>query len=322
MTTILVTGSEGNLGPYVVRRLREIHPAWTVLRLKHGKGACSFDASQDRYVGDLRDPSLLERMFSDHHIDYVLHGASQSYTHGGYRDHPFQILENDSGALLNLLRHSRNARKFVYLSSALLYEHADRSPLKEDEADLMPAPSSSYGIAKRFGEDAVRMFGREFGVDCTIWRPFNIVSPLEPHEGEGRHVFVDFFRRLLVERVAEFSVLGSGNQVRCFIWVQDAANCIVDNLERAEASNQTFNLARDEALTLLQLKGLLLELGREAGLVPADYDPPTVRRGAFFGVEAEVRIPSVAKLRDTLGWESQTTVRECFRQFIVEKLRT
>lgn len=322
MKTILVTGSEGNLGPYVVRRLRESHPDWKILRIKHRKGHCAFDSQNDRYEGDLRDPALLEKVFSEHRVEQVIHAASQSYSHAGYRGHPFQVLENDTAALLNLLRHSASISKLVYLSSALLYEHADRSPLEEDDTERMPAPTSSYGTAKRFGEQAVRMFGLENGVAFTIWRPFNIVSPLEPHDGDGRHVFVDFFRRLLIERVPEFGVMGSGNQVRCFIWVQDAANCIVDSLGRNESNGQTFNLARNEPLTLLQLKSLLLNLGREAGVLPVDYAPPTVRHGAFSGVESEARIPSVSKLKEVLGWESSTTVRDCFRQFIQEKLRT
>lgn len=322
MTTVLITGSEGNLGPYLIGRLRESHPDWRLLRIKHRRDTCRFDASHDRYEGDLRDPALLKKVFAEHHVDYVIHAASQSYSHAGYRAHPFQVLENDSTSLLNLLRHSDSLRRFVYLSSALLYEHADHSPLQEDDSQRMPAPTSSYGAAKRFGEQAVRAFGLERGVDFTIWRPFNIVSPLEPHDGDGRHVFVDFFRRLLIEQVTEFGILGSGNQVRCFLWVEDAANCIIDHLEAHQSNGETFNLARQEPLTLLQLKALLLQLGREAGFVPLRYDPPTVRCGEFSGIESEARIPSVTKLKTVLGWESTTTVRDCFRHFIQAKFKT
>jgi UDP-glucose 4-epimerase len=322
MTTVLVTGSEGNLGPYIVHRLRDSHPDWQVLRLKHNRGACEFDSANDYYKGDLRDSALLHKIFAEQSVDYVIHAASQSYSHTGYWAHPFRIIENDTTSLLNLLRYCRSARKFVYLSSALLYEHSDVPGLEEEDANRIPAPTSSFGAAKFFGEQAVRAFGREHGVHYTIWRPFNIVSPREPHLGEGRHVFVDFFRRLIVERVEEFGMLGSGNQVRCFLWVQDAANCIVDHLETPASNDQIFNLARDEPLSLLQLKNLLLELGRESGQVPPEYDPPTVCKGSFTGVESEIRIPSVAKLKTVLGWNSTTTVRECFRQFIREKLES
>lgn len=321
MSVVLMTGSEGNVGQYLVRRLRESRPDWKLLRIKHRKGACAFDPQHDRYEGDLRDPTLLSRIFSEHAVDYVIHAASQSYSHAGYRAHPYRVIENDSVCLLNLLQHCGSARKIVYLSSALLYEHSNRSPLEEDDADRIPAPTSSYGVAKRFGEQAVRAFGFERGVHFTIWRPFNVVSPLESHEGDGRHVFVDFFRRLIVEQVPEFSMLGSGNQVRCFLWVEDAARCIVDHLDSAASNDQILNLARSEPITLLQLKDLLLDLGRGAGAVPRHYNPPNVRRGEFSGVEAEVRIPGVTKLKTMLGWESETTVRDCFRKFILEKLK-
>jgi UDP-glucose 4-epimerase len=319
--TVLMTGSEGNLGPYLRRRLAVTRPGWKVLRVKRREGSIGFDAGHDRYEGDLRDSDFLDRIFSEHRIDHVVHAASRSYSHAGYRGQPFQVVENDSAALLNILRHSKSVASFVYLSSALLYEHAADTPLREDDSDRIPAPTSSYGVAKHFGEHAVRMFGAENGVATTIWRPFNIVSPLEPHEGDGRHVFVDFFRRLLIEKVSEFKVLGSGQQVRCFMWVEDAAEAIADSLGLRAAKDQTFNLARTEPITLLQLKELLLELGRELEVVPRAYDPPTVRHGAFSGVEAEVRIPSVAKVKAALGWESRTTVRECFRLFVEEKLK-
>jgi UDP-glucose 4-epimerase len=320
VTTVLITGSEGNVGQYICRRLRESHPCWRILRIKHRKDLSIFDNKKDRYEGDLRDIALLEKIFAEHQVDYIIHSASESYSQGGYRARQFQILENDSASLLNLLRHSKSVRKFVYLSSALLYEHSDQ-PLMAEDAVSTPAPTSPYGVAKYFGEHAVRAFGLEHGIPFTIWRPFNIVSPLEPHDGDGRHVFIDFFRRLLIEQVTEFSILGSGKQIRCFIWVEDAARCIVDYLDNQKSNGEIFNLARDEPITLLQLKTLLLELGREENIVTPFYDPPTIVQGQFAGIESEIRIPSTAKLKKVLGWESTTTVRDCFRKFVNEKFK-
>jgi UDP-glucose 4-epimerase len=320
MNTVLITGSEGNLGQYLVRRLRESRPSWKILRIKHRKGFCTFNTKKDYYEGDLRDPALLEKVYSEHRVDYLIHAASQSYSHAGYRAHPFQVIENDSASLLNLLQQSKSVRKIIYLSSALMYEHATHSPMEED-AVRMRAPTSSYGVAKYFGEHAIRAFGLEHNIAFTIWRPFNIVSPLEPHDGDGRHVFVDFFRRLLIEQVAEFGIMGSGKQVRCFIWVEDAARCIIDNIDSEKSNGEIFNLARNEPITLLQLKQLLLELGREEGVVTPSYKPPTIQRGEFSGIESDIRIPSTTKLKTVLGWESITTVQDCFRQFIKEKLK-
>lgn len=319
MKTVLITGSEGNFGAYIVNRLRDKHPDWNLLRVRHAKMLERFDAATNCYEGNLGNPSFLNLIFHNNSIDYVIHAASRSYSHDGYRGHPFGVVDNDTSALLNVLRYSSNVSKFVYLSSALLYEHATHSPLVEDDMHLL-APTSSYGVAKYFGENAVRMFCQQTGRKFTIWRPFNIVSPLEPHVGQGRHVFVDFFRRLFIENVSEFEIIGSGNQVRCFIWVEDAAACVVDNLERFETDDQIFNLARNEPIKLIELQRLMIDIGKELNFLKSDYLPSTVQRSLFSGVEAEVRIPSVEKLKNTLNWESKTTVRDCFYKFISEKL--
>ncbi len=320
MKTVLVTGSEGNIGRYLVVALQLRYPDWKVLRIKSGKGRPFFDASNSCYTGDLRERELLELIFSENKVDYVIHAASASYSHSGYRAHPFTVLHNDCMVTLNVLKYAMEIQKLVFLSSALVYEHASSGLLSEDLTRSLPAPTSSYGIAKCLGEQALLNAQAQHGLRYTIWRPFNIVSPLEPTEGEGRHVFVDFFRRLFVERVSEFKVFGSGRQVRCFIWVEEAVDCIVSSLGNPATDNQTINLARDEPISLLQLKEMLVTIGREIGALPDDYDPPVRTAGAFDGVEMETRIPSTLKLKQLLQWESAISVRACFDKFVEAKL--
>ena len=321
MTIVLVTGSEGNIGRYLVDALRIKCPTWKILRVKNGAGHPVFDPQSGRYVGDLRRRDLLDLIFTENAVDYVIHAASTSYSHSGYRDHPFKILRDDCQMVLNTLSYARNVKKFVYLSSALAYEQAATPLLTEELSQNLPAPTSSYGVAKYLGEQAVRVASIEHGIRYTIWRPFNVVSPLEPTEGEGRHVFVDFFRRLFVERVSNFRLLGSGNQVRCFLWVEEAAGCIVAAVENPATDNEIINLARDEPISLVQLKELLLSIGREMRVLPGEYDPPICLSGEFSGIESEVRVPSIKKLKRLTGWESTVSVRECFRRFVEAKLR-
>ncbi len=320
MRTVLVTGSEGNIGRYVVAALRAQHPHWKVLRIKNGREPPYFDAAADRYVGDLQKSEVLDLIFGEHMIDYVIHAASTSYSHEGYRQNPFTVLRNDAAMTLNVLKHSTRVRKLSFLSSALAYEHANASPLKEDATAFIPAPTSSYGVAKYFGEQATLLAHLEHKMTYTIWRPFNVVSPLEPTDGEGRHVFVDFFRRLYFDRVKEFNMIGSGRQVRCFIWVEEAAECIVSALENGATDNQTINLARNEPISLIQLKDLLLGLGKALKVLANEYDPPIRTSGSFSGVEMEVRIPSTEKLERLTQWSSSVSVNECFLRFARMKL--
>lgn len=321
MKTILVTGSEGNIGRYLVAALRRRHPSWRILRVVRDSGRTTFfDEQALRYAGNLTEPTFIERILQNESIDVILHAASTSYSHGGYRANPLEVLDNDCRLTLNVMRHAASFGKIIYLSSALAYERADSIELTEDLTDRIPAPTSSYGVAKYIGEQAVRLAHEQTGVPYTIWRPFNVVSPLEPTEGDGRHVFVDFYRRLFVERVDQFRVLGSGQQVRCFVWVEEVADCIAQTIEMPSTDNQVINLARREPLSLIELKDLLLELGREVGVIPLGYNPPVVTSGQFSGVEMVLRIPSTEKLEQLTGWHSSISVRECMTRFIHNKL--
>lgn len=317
---ILITGSEGNIGCYLVAAVRSRYPEWTVLRVKNGSGRPFFDSLSGCYVGDLRDQEMCELIFGSNVVDYVVHAASTSYSHAGYKRYPFSVLYNDCAITFNLLRHTKTVKKFIFISSALAYEHASDSLLTEDMTARLPAPTSSYGVAKHLGEQAVQQASLEHGMPYTIWRPFNVVSPLESTAGEGRHVFVDFYRRIFIERVTEFGIFGSGKQVRCFIWVEEAVRCIVDALEDEATNNQVINLARDEPISLVQLKDLLVKIGKEMGVVPDGYDPPVKLAGNFAGVEMDIRIPSTKKLKELVKWESSITVEECFRKFTAEKI--
>ena len=320
MKTVLVTGSEGNIGQYIVAALLRKYPTWKLIRVKNGTGDPFFDAEQGRYVGDLRDPSIFKLILRDNSPDYVIHAASTSYSHDGYRSNPFAVLHNDCLLTLNTLKHTVGVEKFVFLSSALVYEHARESLLKEDLTNRLPAPTSSYGVAKYLGEQAVLNARREFGTTYTIWRPFNVVSPLEPTAGDGRHVFVDFFRRIFVERVNEIGVLGGGEQVRCFIWVEEVAECIVAALDNSATDDQIINLARDEPTSVSRLKEMLVTIGKDVNVLPRTYDPPIRAAGAFAGVEMATRIPCIQKLKELTHWQSSISVESCLRRFVQVKL--
>ena len=319
MSKILITGSEGNIGPYIVEAIKKNFPSFQIIRIKHGCDNSEFNG--EYYRGDLKSAVFLDKIFTENNIDFVVHAASKSYSHEGYYKNPFKVIENDSALIINLLNHCHSIKKFIYISSALIYEHAQKTPILEDDSLCIPGPTSSYGVAKQFGESAVKYFSEETGIPYTIWRPFNVVSPLEPHIGEGRHVFIDFFRKLIIEQASEFRVMGTGNQKRCFIWVQDFANCVAGNLVAKLSDNQVFNIARNEPISMIELKNLLLELGRSLELIPYSYDPPTIAGNIFAGIEAEARIPSTSKALNMLGWESSTSVRECFNEFLKEKVK-
>lgn len=316
MNTILVTGSEGNIGSYIVRRLSEKYPEAKIIRV--GRKTRQV---KDYYAGDLRDPSFVKHFFSDYVIDYVIHAAAEIYDAAVYKSSPYDIFTNDVSSLLNVLNASRNVKKFVFLSSATVYEGSDEVPYKEELTEKIGFPISPIGQAKFCAERAVMAFSKQYGVLYTIWRAFNVVSPLEPHNSAGGHVFVDFYRKIFVDRTPQIEVFGGGRQIRCFTWVEDAAAGIADFLQAPQTDNQIFNIGSTTQTTLLDLLKLMISIGKRKNLLPPDYEPEISTGKEFHGVDSKVRIPDVSKLEQVLGFKAGTNLATCFEKFIEEKAR-
>lgn len=320
MSTILVTGSEGNIGTYIVRRLRRRHPDERIIRVgRMAVGIEPVDKNDKIYLGDLTDPAFAKQIFKENHIDYVIYAAAKTYDAGTFKSQPFAVFAHDSVCLTNILNQSQKIKKFVYLSSATVYESSAEKILTEEIAASVPIPKSPYGIAKFFGEKAVELFGKQHCVKFTMWRLFNVVSPLEPHLVSGGHVYVDFYRKIFVERQPKIEIFGSGQQVRCFGWVEDVANTIVDFLDDTRTDNEIFNLGSTDQTTLAGLLQTMIDIGKKKKFLPSDYKPEVVTGEQFYGVDTAVRIPDISKVEKILGWKPKTGFRACFEKFIEYK---
>lgn len=322
MPTILITGSEGNIGSYIVARIKKTRPDFKIIRVKLRERADEPVKSGNLYIGDLTDQSFVNQIFEENKIDYVIHAAARLYGVAGFNKDVYGLFGNDIKCLLNVLNNSHGLKKFIYFSSSMIYESSLKVPFTEElTLDIMP-PKSSYGLTKYLGEQAVKFFNQQYGVNYTIWRPFNVVSPLESHEREGGHVFVDFYRKLFIERTPKIEIYGNGQQVRCFTWVEDVTNTVVDFITDQRTDNQIFNIGGNEAKNMIELKDILLQIGREKNILPPDYNPETITGTKFFGVDVQLRVPSTEKIKKILGWICQTNFKKCFEKFIEYKSQT
>jgi nucleoside-diphosphate-sugar epimerase len=302
---ILVTGARGNIGWYVVEALKRTHPNAEVIAMT-------------RYDVDLTDRNTTRAFFSKTKPDIVVHAAAKAYNAEVFRNHPYDVFAQDSTMCLNVLDECIDAgtKKLVFLSSATVYEGAADVPFKEEQTESSPPPTSPIGLSKIANERAIAFASTQHGIDFTIWRLFNVVSPREPHGKTGAHVYVDFYRQLFIEKVVELPIFGNGNQERCFTWVEDVADAIATYLTDDRTSKQTLNLGGNDPLSLIQLQELLLSIGKARDLLPADYDPPATTGGQFSGVDSQRRIPSLERVETLLGWKPRTDAQTCMEKFI------
>ena len=268
-------------------------------------------------TGDLTDAAFCEDVVRG--VDGVVQAAAQIYGVGGFHQYGADILAQNvalqGNVLQAMVRHG--VRRIAYISSSMVYERCQVHPSREEDADESLIPATEYGLSKLVGERLVRAFARQYGIEYCIWRPFNIITPHERAEGEPgtSHVFADFIKAIVVEKMEVLPIIGDGEQVRCFTWIEDVASGIARHSFTEPAENGTFNLGNPQPLTMRELAHLIHGTARELGLLPQTARPLQFACGKSYSDDVRIRIPDIGKAKTVLGWapslNAEASVRKC-----------
>jgi nucleoside-diphosphate-sugar epimerase len=329
MTRVLVTGSAGFIGGYLVEEL--LRRGYDVIGLdnfsKYGRLVKSYDQDpRYRFVeGDARDVDLLSDLLSD--CQHFIAGAAMIGGISYFHTYAYDLLATNEritaascDAALEAHR-SGNLSKVTYMSSSMVYESANRFPSYEGQERNIPPPISSYGFQKLAVEYYARAAWDQYGLPYTIVRPFNCVGV-----GEGRalgdaeiisgnvklalsHVVPDLVQKVLRDQ-DPLHILGNGNQVRHFTYGGDLARGICDTLVHPGAENEDFNLSTERSTTILELADLIWKKIRPPG------EPLRIVSDEPFDHDVQRRIPSVEKAKRVLGFEATTTLDEMLDEVI------
>lgn len=253
--------------------------------------------------GDLTDPQTVTRVMRG--VDGVIQAAAQIYGVAGFHRVPADILQRDTMLQGLILREAlaHDVRRVVYISSSMVYERLADVAI-EDDVPNMQVPLTDYGLSKLMGERLSQAFESQYGLPYTIWRPFNIIGL---HEQAGTsdpgvsHVFADFIQRIVVERQNPLLVLGTGEQIRCFTWIGDVAGAIARFSFDEQTLNQDFNLGNPEPVSMLELGRRIYRGFHQMSGLPIERELEFIH-GPTFADDVMVRIPSIAKATEMLGW--------------------
>ena len=315
---ILVTGAEGSLMQEVIPLLQaqghEIRAADSFVRY----GEIERERNYELMVGDLADPGFADECVRG--VDGVIQAAALIYGVGGFNKYPADILAKDVALQQNILwsMQRQGLKRVVYISSSMVYERCRSHPSREEDVDESLIPLTDYGLSKLVGERLARAFAAQYGLEYVIWRPFNIITPHEEGEEEPgmSHVFADFIRRIVVEKLRVLPIIGDGEQIRCFTWIGDVARGIAEHSFGREAANDTFNLGNPEPMTMRELALAIDAAARGAGVLPQDAEPLQFQTVKDFATDVRKRVPSVDKAERVLGWKPQVPVAESIRRCV------
>lgn len=313
---LLVTGSEGSLMqatiPFLLQRGHSVLGVDNFGRY----GQVDRQRSYDFVAGDLTDAGFCDEVVRG--VDGVVQAAAQIYGVGGFHEYGADILAQDVALQQNVLRAMvrHDVGQIAYISSSMVYERCQRHPSREEDADESLIPATEYGLSKLVGERLTRAFAKQYGTTFTVWRPFNIMTPHERAEGEQgtSHVFADFIKALVIEKKDVLPILGDGEQVRCFTWIEDVASAIAEHSFTKPAENGTFNLGNPQPMTMRELAQLIHRTAGELGLVPRTGVPLAFACRKIYADDVRMRVPDVSKAKRELGWTPSLSVEASVRR--------
>ncbi len=330
MEKVLITGSAGFIGGYVVEELlrQGFHVVGVDNYSKYGPVKKSYDdnPNYELVVADVMDTGRMTELLTD--CDHFIAGAALiggiSYFHTYQYDliaANERIIASSCDAAIAAKKAGSRLKKVTYMSSSMVFESTDRWPSKEGDELLVPPPLSSYGFQKLAVEYFARAAKGQYDVDYTILRPFNCVGigesralgDVEIDSGNVKlamsHVVPDLVQKVLKGQ-DPLHILGEGNQVRHYTYGGDLARGIVLTLNHPGALNTDFNLSTPVGHTVLQLAEVIWHKVNGADVPFAFVSDPA------FEFDVQKRVPDVTKAREVLGFEATTTLENMLDEVI------
>ncbi|HWG89773.1 MAG TPA: NAD-dependent epimerase/dehydratase family protein [Candidatus Thermoplasmatota archaeon] len=258
---LLVTGSTGQIGSYVVEEAK--HRGWLVNGLDLRPDA------HTTHVGDIRRPEDVRAAMQG--CDAVIHCAAQISVQGSIEDPVGDASHNITGTI-TLLESARriDIKRFVNVSSAAVYGNPQALPIAESHPTL---PLSPYGASKLAAEGYARMFHLLHGLETVTVRPFNVYSvrqdPSNPYSG----VMSKFAAR--TRNRESPIVFGDGAQTRDFIHAQDVASALLEAASLASPipAGATINLGSGREVSVADLAALFIKASGHLGLKTVHAPP-------------------------------------------------
>jgi UDP-glucose 4-epimerase len=296
--TILITGSEGSVANWIIKNnLNDFQ----VIGLDNCKryNKTHSDSSYILEKGDLCNIDWVDDMFARYQPDYVIHAAAQIYGVVGFHKYSADILGINAASTYSVLAACAKyaVKKVAYFSSSMVYERSETVPFREEQVDDLPCPYTGYGFSKLFGEKLLKEYNKQYGLNYVIWRPFNIVTPLEHFENEPgiAHVIPDMIKKIVIDRQRSIEILGSGEQTRCFTWIGDVADLVSQWSWNPVTDRQEFNIGGDTPITMIDLCKMIWAKTR----INEEF---SCHHRESFPDDVIVRIPDYSKAQKTFGW--------------------
>ncbi len=297
---ICVTGGAGFIGSHLLERLAP-HNRLVVLDNYHRDALTGSGLADNPNIeivrGDVLDAESVKRAVEG--CDAVVHLASIAGVDTVIKN-PVLTMKVSMLGTYHALEAALAAgvKRFIDFSTSEVFGRYAYHVTEFDATTLGAIGEArwTYAVAKLATEHLAMNYHKQYGLPTCSIRPFNIYGPRQVGEGAVHH----FIARAL--RGEPLKIHNDGAQIRAWCYVDDIVDAILLCLERDEAVGHAFNIGNPRSTVTIY------NLAREIVRLSSSGSP--VEFVKWPHVDVEIRVPSVDKARELLGYRAQVDLEE------------
>lgn len=266
MRKILLTGGSGFIGKNILES--DLAVKYELIAPRHKEL-------------DLADTESVDRFFSNHKIDYVIHAAVKP----GHRNAPdlSNLFLTNTRMFFNLERHSADYEKMIVIGSGAIYDGTKYRPKMSEEEWLKYIPQDEHGYCKYVCEKVIQNSRNIYDL-----RVFGIFGKYEDYA-------IRFISNAICKVIFDLPITIKQNRKFDYIYVNDLIP-VLDWFIQHTPLHHSYNITPDESISLLDLAKIVrkvadknelpiqiaqdgdgLEYSGENSLIKAEYSAYAMR---------------------------------------------
>ena len=199
----------------------------------------------------------------------------------------------------------KNDIRVLYSSTSEVFGRNPKIPWDEDDERVVGSTKVdrwSYSTSKSLCEHMMFALSSDNRLRCSIVRFFNVYGPRQ------NPIFV-------VSRGVQRAINGqgplqydSGEQNRCFTYIDDAIEGMIIASEKREALGEAFNIGNNIPTKIKEVNRIIIEQSGND-----DLEVINIETADLYGDKYEdigVRVPQNSKAKKILGWTPRTQIYE------------
>ncbi|MDA7946908.1 MAG: NAD-dependent epimerase/dehydratase family protein [Hyphomicrobiaceae bacterium] len=293
---ILITGGAGFIGTALIRTLiakNEIVVFDNMRRDALSGSELSSHSNLKTIEGDVLDRDQLNKAISG--STYIVHCAGIAGIRTVVKSPTLTMRVNMVGTanVLAAAVERCEAKRVVCFSTSEVFGEYAMGAVETDKSVIGAAGEArwTYAVSKLAEEHLAMAYNREFGLPTSVVRPFNIYGPGQVGEGALR----TFIKRAL--RNEPIEVHGEGTQIRAWCYVDDMVEGTRLTMAHPKAIGESFNIGNHRSVETIN--------GLANMVVRVLHSKSEIRYIERPSADVELRIPSVGKARELLGFEAR-----------------